>query len=360
MGAFYCAVCRQTDFSGKGHIYGKSHQCKLKVVLVKFIEKVKEARRSVKRPQVVKSDFMQHEGKFWCYCCALEVQKHVADGSVTVLHGGLLEHMSTREHRTNTHAFWWRNKADPKLRDKVIITEEEIERFKAEVAKAIEQYEENEDTLIKEQAAIIRSQEHHRLEVLQSLIEPEPEWRQSAEQGQQVMQHTTCMSADMASSFQASSHDLRDQAGPSYVDPFLQRQWAEPEHGLTFIGHQDSSGSGNVHTGAMPPWLLEEPDDEGMASTQQEIGPSLQEFLKHKEQEKLKKLPANRVGANFDHGSCTDADWLPSFGRVWNSGRRWQSRHQFRQEEARGRRKRRRERGGKATAKQNHLYNGDL
>uniref|UniRef100_A0AAY5F1P5 Coiled-coil domain containing 84 n=1 Tax=Electrophorus electricus TaxID=8005 RepID=A0AAY5F1P5_ELEEL len=325
MGAFYCAVCRQTDFSGKGHIYGKSHQCKLKVVLYQ-LPLVKEARRSVKRPQVVKSDFMQHEGKFWCYCCALEVQKHVADGSVTVLHGGLLEHMSTREHRTNTHAFWWRNKADPKLRDKVIITEEEIERFKAEVAKAIEQYEENEDTLIKEVRFVCRTvqQRCHALEIGHSSIF-------------------------------SSSHDLRDQAGPSYVDPFLQRQWAEPEHGLTFIGHQFCSP-----VGAMPPWLLEEPDDEGMASTQQEIGPSLQEFLKHKEQEKLKKLPANRVGANFDHGSCTDADWLPSFGRVWNSGRRWQSRHQFRQEEARGRRKRRRERGGKATAKQNHLYNGDL
>lgn len=44
------------------------------------------------------------------------------------------------------------------------------------------------------------------------------------------------------------------------------------------------------------------------------------------EQQKLKKLPANRVGANFDHSSHTDANWLPSFGRVWNSGRRWQSR----------------------------------
>lgn len=44
------------------------------------------------------------------------------------------------------------------------------------------------------------------------------------------------------------------------------------------------------------------------------------------EQEKLKKLPPNRVGANFDHSSHTDANWLPSFGRVWNSGRRWQSR----------------------------------
>lgn len=40
MGAFYCSICRKTDFTGKGHIHGKSHQSKLKVVLVKFMEKV--------------------------------------------------------------------------------------------------------------------------------------------------------------------------------------------------------------------------------------------------------------------------------------------------------------------------------
>ena len=46
------------------------------------------------------------------------------------------------------------------------------------------------------------------------------------------------------------------------------------------------------------------------------------------EKQKLKKLPPDRVGANFDHSSSTSAGWLPSFGRVWNNGRRWQSRYQ--------------------------------
>lgn len=170
MGAFYCSICKKTDFSGKGHIHGKSHQSKLKVILVKFMEKVKEARRTIKNPQVEKYS-PHHDDKFWCYCCAVEVQKHVSDSNITVLYGGLLEHMSTPEHRKNTHKFWWDNKADPKLRDKFIITEEETERFKSEVSKALEQFEEKEDVFIKEQAAAIRSQEQHRLEVLQSLSE---------------------------------------------------------------------------------------------------------------------------------------------------------------------------------------------
>ncbi|XP_016310305.1 coiled-coil domain-containing protein 84-like isoform X1 [Sinocyclocheilus anshuiensis] len=351
MGAFYCSVCRKTDFSGKGHIYGKSHQSKLKVILVKFTEKVKEARRTIKNPQVEKYS-PHHEEKFWCYCCALEVQKHVTDSNISVLYGGLLEHMRTPEHRKNTHKFWWDNKAEPKLRDKFIITEEETERFKSEVSKALEQFEEKEDVLIKQQAAVIRSQEQHRLEVLQSLSEPDPELVQPAEVDQHSSKHA-------ARSSHSRSYEAEAQPGPSHEDFASHSQWNEPELGLTFIGYQDSTSSGNVHTGAVPPWLLEEPD-EASSSGQQEMGPSLQEFLKHKEQEKLKKLPPNRVGANFDHGSHTDANWLPSFGRVWNSGRRWQSRHQFREEEAKTRGKRKREDDGKATKKQKDLSNGEL
>lgn len=74
--------------------------------------------------------------------------------------------------------------------------------------------------------------------------------------------------------------------------------------------------------------------EEEYSSGNQQIGPSYEEFLKEKEKQKLKKLPPDRVGANFDHSSSTSVGWLPSFGRVWNNGRRWQSRHQFKTEAA--------------------------
>ncbi|KAJ8276629.1 hypothetical protein COCON_G00083810 [Conger conger] len=325
MSAFYCAVCRQTFFSGKKHIFGKSHQSKLKVVLVKFLEKVKEARRKMKSPQVEKFDCSEHECKFWCYCCSLEVQKHVSNGNITVLFGGLLEHMATPQHKKNTNTFWWENKADPRLKEKFLFTLEEIERFKTEVAKAVDSFEEKEDVLIKEQAAYIRAQEQHRQEVLQSLFEPEPEQNPSDGPSQ-------CASSHEASAPLISQGRV-DKPGPSWVDPAEESQGPGPRNGLTFIGFQDFLDGGNVHTGAVPPWLLDDPQEGGSQAVGREVGPSLQDFLKQKEKEKLRKLPANRVGANFDHSSQTDASWLPSFGRVWNSGRRWQSRHQFREEE---------------------------
>nr|XP_013798974.1 PREDICTED: coiled-coil domain-containing protein 84 [Apteryx mantelli mantelli] len=113
--------------------------------------------------------------------------------------------------------------------------------------------------------------------------------------------------------------------------------WMEPGQALTFIGHQETEGKGNIHTGARPPWLIKEEEEVG---SQQQIGPSYEEFLKEKEKQKLRKLPADRVGANFDHTSQTGDSWLPSFGRVWNHGRRWQSRHQFRAESGEKKKKR--------------------
>lgn len=163
----------------------------------------------------------------------------------------------------------------------------------------------------------------------------------------------TDVSAEGAVSSQFTPHGYEQPAGSSFVDSMVEAPWAAAGQGLTFIGYQDSSNSGNVHTGAVPPWLQDDPlEGTSGAPTHPEIGPSLQDFLKQKEQEKLRKLPPNRVGANFDHSSHTDANWLPSFGRVWNSGRRWQSRHQFRQEEGqKNRQKRKRDHGAEGSKK---------
>ncbi|XP_034548710.1 coiled-coil domain-containing protein 84 [Notolabrus celidotus] len=346
MGAHYCDICRQTTFDGKTHIFGKNHQSRLRVVLLKFLEKVKEARRTLKKPQVEKFDCTVHKQTFWCYCCGLEVERNVTDGNMTVLYGGLLEHMATQEHKKSTHKFWWDNKADPKLRDKFIITQEETDRFKAEVENALGSFVENEDEFIKQQADRIRAQEKNRQEVLQSLLErdAEPEFFNGF--------NGADVSAEEAASSQFTPQRSDQQAGSSSMETVVEVPPAAAGQGLTFIGYQDSSNIGNVHTGAVPPWLQEDPlEGTSGAAAQSEIGPSLQGFLKHKEQEKLRKLPPNRVGANFDHSSQTDANWLPSFGRVWNSGRRWQSRHQFRQEEGQKRKQKRKRDHGTDTSK---------
>lgn len=85
---------------------------------------------------------------------------------------------------------------------------------------------------------------------------------------------------------------------------------------------------GNVHTEAPPPWLQTDEDK----PSRSEIGPTIEDYNKHLEREKSRKLPPGRVGAKYDHSGSTSSQWLPSFGRVWNTGRRQQSEIFFRKE----------------------------
>nr|DBA16195.1 TPA: hypothetical protein GDO54_003614 [Pyxicephalus adspersus] len=261
MVVYECAVCRKSVFySRRKHVYEKKHQEKLQAVLRSFADKVEAARKMISVAAVERFDPLEHEEKFWCYCCEEEVKKHTSDGNVAVLYGGMLEHIHSPEHTKAVNKFWWTHQADVKLKARFSLTTKEFERFKSSIIKALEVYEEKEDVLIKQMANHIQMVEQNRLEILQNALEV-------------------------------------------------------------------TTDKGNVHTGAVPPWMVSEEEE---ANT--EIGPSLESFLKHREMMKLKKLPPNRVGANFDHTAPTDEGWLPSFGRVWNSGRRWQSRHQYRKE----------------------------
>jgi len=74
-----------------------------------------------------------------------------------------------------------------------------------------------------------------------------------------------------------------------------------------------------------PPWLQKEE----ASTSRTEIGPNLADYQKHLELVRKSKLPAKRVGANFDRDSPKSANWLPAFGRVWNNGRRSASKQEF-------------------------------
>lgn len=112
--------------------------------------------------------------------------------------------------------------------------------------------------------------------------------------------------------------------------------------GTTSSSHS-SDASGNVHSGAPPPWL---DANDGNVSNVQLNQPEMSRF-QEKFPVKTCKLNPNRVGAAWAErrkiememekrgqamNSNTDADWLPNFGRVWQSGTRKESRKEFEKE----------------------------
>uniref|UniRef100_A0A9I9CEE6 TITAN-like protein n=1 Tax=Cucumis melo TaxID=3656 RepID=A0A9I9CEE6_CUCME len=103
---------------------------------------------------------------------------------------------------------------------------------------------------------------------------------------------------------------------------------------------------GNVHSGMLPPWL-EKPEDSGFNV---QIRPMVRGgVFSLKESAKSKKLNPKRVGAAWAEKrkmelemekrgeivqSYDDKNWLPNFGRVWQSGSRKESRKEFEKEKS--------------------------
>ncbi|XP_053126078.1 centrosomal AT-AC splicing factor [Hemicordylus capensis] len=332
---FRCPLCRRSALSGRrNHLYSAGHQRRVREALARLGEKVGAARKTLQAAAVVPFEAGEHERRFWCLCCQREVEQHLSHGALAVLHSGLLQHLASPEHAKAVSVFWWENKADPSLKPHFLLSPADYELFKVSLTKALDAYEAREDEVIQEVAAHIREVEQSRQEMIQTLLEPQT-------QSELCDGHAAVNTLTGGLSDSASATEEQELPGPSRSTAFVGEQpeldWLEAGQPLTFIGHQETAEKGNIHTGAKPPWLMEE-------ESQGQIGPSYEEFLREKEKQKLKKLPPDRVGANFDHTSQTGEGWLPSFGRVWNHGRRWQSRHQFKaeagQKKSRTRRKR--------------------
>ncbi|XP_029139351.1 coiled-coil domain-containing protein 84 [Protobothrops mucrosquamatus] len=322
---FRCQLCRRSAFAGRrSHLYSAGHQRRLRAALARLGEKVAAARAAARRAEVLPFQAGEHERRAWCPCCAREVRRHLSRGARTVLHGGLLQHLASPEHGRAVAAFWRKNRADPKLKANFLLSAAEYRRFQESLCKALDAYEEKEDVAIQEAAAHIRNMEQKRREMVQAILEP-----QRADTRGDGSTAVNTFTGNLSDS--PFAMEEQEQPGSSW-NTFLREdpscasrtvpelQYTETGQPLTFIGHQETGREGNVHTGAKPPWLMNE-EKEG----ERQIGPSYEEFLKEKQKQKLKQLPPNRVGANFDHSCQTGDGWLPSFGRVWNHGRRWQS-----------------------------------
>ncbi|NXG66651.1 CCD84 protein, partial [Hemiprocne comata] len=291
MAVHHCGLCRRPSFSGRRHLYSPAHRRRLQEALARLQEEAEAARAAAAAAAgggggLQPYDPAQHDRRVW------------------------------PEHRRETLRFWRENRAEAALRDRVLVPAEEYECWARAAEQALAAHRRREEERIRQMAAGIREAERRQQETVQAALqvgELYPALEGSRERATHRHQQQGGPGWD-------SSQDV-EQPGPSRMQTGPSLNWMEPGLALTFIGHQETEGKGNVHTGAKPPWLTEEED-----GSKQQIGPSYEEFLKQKEKQKLKKLPAERVGANFDHTSQTGDSWLPSFGRVWNHGRRWQSR----------------------------------
>uniref|UniRef100_A0A8V5H728 Uncharacterized protein n=1 Tax=Melopsittacus undulatus TaxID=13146 RepID=A0A8V5H728_MELUD len=285
MAVHYCALCRRSSFCGRRHLYSAAHRRRLREALRRLQEEVAAARAAAAEQEkdgggaggaaLPRYDPVEHERRVWCPCCGRGVRRDGRRGPLALPGAALLQHVCGPEHRREAARFWREQRAEAALRERCVLPAEEYERYAHALERAVAAHQRREEERIRQ-------------------VRPGP-------------------------------------GGPASPRPRLSRSLPADGSGHPGGRAQALNTLSLCLLGAKPPWLMEEEEEEKEHGSKQ-IGPSYEEFLKQKEKQKLKKLPPERVGANFDHTSQTSDAWLPSFGRVWNHGRRWQSRHQFRTE----------------------------
>ncbi|CAN6464760.1 unnamed protein product [Victoria cruziana] len=110
---------------------------------------------------------------------------------------------------------------------------------------------------------------------------------------------------------------------------------------LTRLSSVPGEEISNVHSGAPPPWLRTDEDFQTTCKSRETGGVSSKTMRsqKRKKPERVGAAWAERRKAELEKerrgevvSSYLDADWLPNFGRVWQSGSRKESRREFENE----------------------------
>ncbi|OXB59012.1 hypothetical protein ASZ78_007640 [Callipepla squamata] len=262
MAVYYCALCRRTSFTGRRHLYSAAHRRRLRDALDRLEEEVAAARAAVDGADVRRYDPEEHERRAWCPCCGRGVRTDARSGAVAVPHAGFLQHLAGAEHRREAARFCRENRVEAALRERFVVAAEEYARFAAAMERAVGAYEEREEESIRQMAAQIREAERRQRDTVRAALER--------------CFRLISQSALHLLHFRDTS-SCAELPGPSVVQTGPDLSWMGSGQALTFIGHQETEGKGNVHTGAKPPWLTEEDEEDG---SRQQIGPSYEEFLK--------------------------------------------------------------------------------
>ncbi|KAK7471477.1 hypothetical protein BaRGS_00035871 [Batillaria attramentaria] len=306
----YCPLCRTSHKQKKKkHIYSSRHQTVLQNVLTKFSKKISEGRAAMS-PPLVQPHGWEVDAEFWCYFCQREVKKHKEQENCTLVCGGLIEHASSKEHNQKMAEFFWENIIPVSRKPEFVITNEDHNRYLVQSVQAVADYQ----AKLKERITQHVKQTYGSVEGVSK--------KKLGDAGQSLQ--GAADPAELRGKWTVAAYGegltciIRPE--PDLIEIQHIGDWLESSLHLKRREEDGDESVGNVFTRATPPWLLDEADD-GSG----EIGPTMEEFRKHLEREKKRKLPAGRVGAKFNHKAETAAEWLPSFGRVWNHGRRLNS-----------------------------------
>ncbi|XP_065873018.1 TITAN-like protein [Euphorbia lathyris] len=375
----FCKVCNLNHDQGPAHKYYPNHKKSLSAFLSRFRSKLLDIVFFLKNPSSLRPEHASRN-RFWCVFCDADIDEI---GSSFACANAIL-HLESDDHLKNLKHFFWKYGGGTDNMDTFRILEADVAKWEKKCNSL-----ENESgsigggshVLVGPSNDIQNELNHKNINRFENInFEPH---KSNCSNGVMPLQYYTneyqisnsglsteanigafplnavsslpvdaCSGTSLSKSYDLTVHfnspqppllsssNLSDRAvfqGRGIVSGASTSQGSQ-QTSQNFAVPPERAG-GNVHTGAPPPWFE--------ATEGNQLNVKLKPISSSISKKSGKKLNPNRVGAAWAERrkvelemekrgevakSDFDADWLPNFGRVWQSGSRRESRKEYEKE----------------------------
>ncbi|KAJ8752656.1 hypothetical protein K2173_005545 [Erythroxylum novogranatense] len=381
----FCKVCNLNHDQGQRHKYFPNHKKSLSAFLSRFQTKLADVRFFLNNPSVLRPEYASRN-RLWCVFCDFELNE--LDSPFVCANA--IHHLASVDHLKNVKHFLWKYGGGMDGLDSFRVTEADLSKWEKKCKSLKNGVATSTDRALRHQVGALNDihieLNHENIDKfdkndfdlheskISNVVMPlqyNTNESQISHSGVSAINHVGPFIHDAVSSLpmgacpnpsSRSSNSFKGNwagqvffcdtgALSSYNYSEGMQQVSEDKRMLNGVGSSQDllniskvssttpgDFNGNVHTGALPPWF--ESTEENLLDMQ------LTQFSSSKAG-KSHKLNPKRVGAAWAEkrkielemekkGEITkhdfDTNWLPNFGRVWQSGSRKQSRKEFLEE----------------------------
>ncbi|KAL3618102.1 hypothetical protein CASFOL_038423 [Castilleja foliolosa] len=367
----FCEVCKLNHSQGRRHNFFPSHKSSLSTLLTRFQAKLSDVKFFLKSPMPIHPEHA-HQNRLWCVFCncdILELDSPFACGNA-------IQHLASVDHWKRVKGFMWKYGGGMDRVDSFRISEVDYAKWekkcktlKTEASKAEPigpvvgplkniHNEMNADSVNSFQKNDIDS---HNSCISNGVVPLHSYTNERTQVSCSVSSISGAgpSSQNMPGSIQGGCSSHGYLSNGFFFKPLSPRVFLKQVQSGSRLtnGEKVSPGGmcvmnlthisstpkmdilGNVHSGATPPWF----DTTNGNQLNDALKPKQSDLVSSKAR-KSSKLNPKRVGAAWAErrklelelerrgepvNNNYDANWLPNFGRVWQSGTRKESRKQF-------------------------------
>ncbi|XP_073225158.1 TITAN-like protein isoform X2 [Cicer arietinum] len=384
----FCKVCNINHDQGLRHKYFPKHKKSLSTFLSRFQNKCSDVRFFLNTPTPLSSQLSSHN-RFWCVFCDQDIDELSSSFS----RANAIRHLASIEHMKNLKHFFWKYGGSTDQLDAFTVSDNDVAKWEKRcmaLKKEADLQSEGSHGAVSGPSSDIHNQlkngnsdsfeniySHSVKSYPSNVVLPlhcyTNEYQVSSSEHSGVgntglldidnssLPSEACSSANSLAlqdfAVERGSHSLPCSGGLWSSGGYSCNKTQVLDNGKVVRGESNQQGiqmltrissvsaendGGNVHSGAPPPWFE---STEGVQIHPKSV---LGDLISHsKKSGNYKKLNPKRIGAAWAEkrkiememekrgeivrNKC-DVNWLPNFGRVWQSGSRRESRKEFEKE----------------------------